>query len=156
MGIAFNLPFKQIKRGVESYKGTKRRFEIICERKKHMIVHDYAHHPDEIRATIKLCRQLRHGKLIVIFQPHTFSRTQALYDDFLKCFEGADEVWLLPIYPAREKPIKGISSYRLAQDLKKSKKRNAGCSSCPYSCGCLKYNELNNKNKIKNDKPKKT
>ena len=122
VGIAFNLPFKQIKRGVESYKGTKRRFEIICERKKHMIVHDYAHHPDEIRATIKLCRQLRHGKLIVIFQPHTFSRTLALYDDFLKCFEGADEVWLLPIYPAREKPIKGISSYRLAQDLKKSKK----------------------------------
>ena len=58
-------------------------------------------------------------KLITIFQPHTFSRTRDLYDEFLTCFNESDEVWLLPVYPAREKPIKGVSSYRLYLDLKK-------------------------------------
>ena len=117
--LAMRVPFRQIKKGIKEYKGTERRFEVLVNKKRRFIVHDYAHHPDEIKATLKLCKDLGYKKIIAIFQPHTFSRTQALYQDFLKCFDDADETWLLPIYPAREKSIKGVTSYKLSKDLKK-------------------------------------
>lgn len=110
---------EEIKRGIESFKGIKRRFEFINEINNKLIIHDYAHHPDELKASITAGRELGKKKLITIFQPHTFSRTRDLYDEFLTCFNESDEVWLLPVYPAREKPIKGVSSYRLYLDLKK-------------------------------------
>lgn len=112
------ISLKDIKNGIENFKGIKRRFEYINEIDDKLIIHDYAHHPDEIIATIKCGRKLKKDKLIVIFQPHTFSRTRDLYNEFIESLKLADEVWLLPIYPAREKPIKGISSYKLYSDLK--------------------------------------
>ena len=118
VGEILGLNFEQIKKGVESFQGIERRFEIIRQNKFITIIHDYAHHPDEIRSTLKLCRTLATDKLVAIFQPHTYSRTRDLYQQFLQSFEDADEVWLLPIYPAREKPIKDISSYKLQKDLK--------------------------------------
>lgn len=114
------IKFTDIKKGIETFKGIKRRFERISEINNNLIIHDYAHHPDEIKATIKTCRELGYDNLVVIFQPHTFSRTQALYKEFLNCFTDASEVWLLPVYPARERPIKGVSSYKLYQDIKKT------------------------------------
>lgn len=109
------VPYKDIKRGLETFQGVGRRMELVRENSP-TIIHDYAHHPSEIRATIEATKSLA-SKRIVIFQPHTFSRTRDLYNEFLTCFEGATEVWLLPIYPAREKPIKGISSKKLASQL---------------------------------------
>ena len=117
VGFCQNIDFEYIKNGIESFDGIKRRFEFISNNNGNLIIHDYAHHPDEILATLKTCRQLGCGKLILIFQPHTYSRTRDLYDDFLDCFLEADETWLLPIYPAREKPIKNISSKRIYKDL---------------------------------------
>lgn len=141
--IAMGIKFKQIKKGVENYKGTARRFEVLSKRKGKLIIHDYAHHPDEIKATLNLCRDLGYKKLIAIFQPHTFSRTQDLYQEFLKCFSKADETWLLPIYPAREKPINGITSFKLSKDLKK-----VGCKTKYFNNfnDCYE-NILNNKEK---------
>lgn len=117
---ALGVPFNKIQKGVHSFKGIARRFEILQKNKKRMIVHDYAHHPDEIKAILNLCRFLKYKKVVAIFQPHTYSRTRDLYPQFLSCFNAADEVWLLPIYPAREKPIKGVSSFALAKDLSKN------------------------------------
>ncbi len=120
VGYVLNLPFKTIKKGIEKFKGIERRFDVIYQSKNKIIMHDYAHHPDEIIATLKLCKNLHYKKLITIFQPHTYSRTNDLYSQFLKCFKSSDEIWLLPIYPAREKRLKGVSSYRMTKDLKKS------------------------------------
>ena len=117
VGVFFDIDFKFIKSGLENFNGIKRRFELVNNKNEKLIIHDYAHHPDEIKATLKTCKELGKGKLIVIFQPHTFSRTKTLYSEFLKCFDCADEIWLLPIYPAREKPIKGITSFNLSKDL---------------------------------------
>lgn len=123
VGLALDIPFKKIKRGIEKFKGVERRFEIVFKSKDRIIIHDYAHHPDEIKATLRLCRELNYKKTIAIFQPHTYSRTRDLMNDFVKCFDNADEVWMLPIYPAREKSIKGVSSYNLAKQLEKNGKK---------------------------------
>ena len=120
VGFVHEIDFESIKNGIETFKGIKRRFEFINKIGDNLIIHDYAHHPDEIKATINACLEVGYEKLIVIFQPHTFTRTKSLYNEFLSCFKDADEVWLLPIYPAREKPIKGVSSFKLCQDLKKN------------------------------------
>lgn len=117
VAVALSIPFDKLKCGIKSFKGIARRFEIISKEKNTLIVHDYAHHPDEIKATLSLCRSLGYKKLVAIFQPHTFSRTRDLYNQFLNCFDQADEVCFLPIYPAREKPIKGITSYKLSKDI---------------------------------------
>jgi UDP-N-acetylmuramate--alanine ligase len=119
VAIFFDIDFKFIKSGLENFKGIKRRFEYIGKIKNNLVIHDYAHHPDEIKATLKTCKELGYKKIVAIFQPHTFSRTKDLYDQFLKCFDEADEVWMLPIYPAREKPIKGVTSFNLSKDLRK-------------------------------------
>lgn len=116
--LFFNIDISLIKKGIENFKGIERRNEIIKEEDGHLIIHDYAHHPTEISASIHTYRKIAmQNKMIVIFQPHTFSRTRDLFDSFLECFKECDEVWLLPIYPAREKPIKGITSKRLSDKL---------------------------------------
>ena len=122
IGKLKGMSFADIKKGIESFKGIERRFEIIKQTKYCTIIHDYAHHPDEIDANISLCRSLGKKRLVVIFQPHTYTRTHDLYDEFLAVLSKADEVWLLPIYPAREKAIKGVSSFKMKQDLAKLNK----------------------------------
>ena len=120
VGIASKIDFKDIKNGIESFRGIKRRFELIKQNEHQLIIHDYAHHPDEIRAVLETCKQLGYQKLVAVFQPHTYSRIKMLHEDFVKCFSGADEVWLVPIYPAREKKMKGVSSFMLCKDLRKN------------------------------------
>lgn len=113
--LLLDVEIKIIKEALEEYKGVERRMQQVCHCP--MIIHDYAHHPTEIESTIAACSGMAKN-MIVIFQPHTYSRTRDLYEEFLSCFEGADEVWLLPIYPAREKPIENITSQKLAADLR--------------------------------------
>lgn len=140
--ICLGLSAKEIKKGLEDFKGIERRFQTINDDKSIMI-HDYAHHPKEIESTIKTCKEIYNKKKIVtIFQPHTYSRTRDLYNDFLSCFNLSDEVWLLPIYPAREKPIKNITSFALSEDLKKIGENVKYFSSFD---DCKKHIEKNNK-----------
>lgn len=117
VGMKFNLPFKQMKRSIENFKGLKRREEFVCKCNGGKVYHDYAHHPDEIVATISSFKRLPHKRLYVVFQPHTYSRTQAFMEEFAKSFVLADKVFLLPIYPAREKEISGVSSQVLASKI---------------------------------------
>lgn len=81
------------------------------------VYHDYAHHPDEINAIISTFNRLPHKKLYVVFQPHTYSRTQFFMAEFAESFDLADKVYLLPIYPAREQEISGVSSQVLASKI---------------------------------------
>ncbi len=102
---------EKIKQGLESFEGVERRFDLRIENEHTVYIDDYAHHPEEIEATVKAARELYPDKKITgVFQPHLFSRTKDHAVDFARSLEGLDEIILLDIYPAREKPVKGITS----------------------------------------------
>ena len=114
---------EKIKAAIESYRGVKRRFEYIVKNEKVVFIDDYAHHPEELRALITGARSLfRQKKCTVIFQPHLYSRTRDLADGFAEVLDLADEVILLPIYPARELPIEGVSSEMITGKMKNENK----------------------------------
>ena len=102
---------KEIRQGLASYKGVRRRFEYVLKRDDLVIIDDYAHHPDELNALIEGVRDLfpnRH--LTIVFQPHLYSRTSDFAAGFGKALSGADDIIMLPIYPARELPVSGVTS----------------------------------------------
>ncbi len=104
-----------------SYHGTHRRFDVIGTTEKGVqIVDDYAHHPTEIHATLSAAEKLPHGKLWCLFQPHTYTRTLALFDQFRDAFQEADILILADIYAAREKDIYNISSEKLCEAIRKA------------------------------------
>ncbi|MEY3351194.1 MAG: hypothetical protein RIQ50_1305 [Bacteroidota bacterium] len=115
MGIPDNL----IKQAIASFKGVKRRFEYIVQNQQGTYIDDYAHHPEELRVLIQGARTMFGGEAItLVFQPHLYSRTRDLADDFAEVLDGADRVILLPIYPARELPIEGVSSSTIADRMR--------------------------------------
>ena len=120
VGLELDLPFEAIKKGIETFEGVGRRFELKGEASGVTVVDDYAHHPTEITATIRAARENFNKRVIVLFQPHRFSRTQALADQFGLCFEGADAVFMTDIYAAGEEPIPGVSSDLIAEKIKRS------------------------------------
>jgi UDP-N-acetylmuramate--alanine ligase len=102
---------EKIREAIGVFKGVKRRFEYIIKHPAFIFIDDYAHHPEELRALISGAKNLFAGmKCTLIFQPHLFSRTKDFADGFAETLDLADEVILLPIYPARELPIEGVSS----------------------------------------------
>jgi len=119
LGLELEIPFHKIQAGLSSYEGVGRRFEILGETEGIMVVDDYAHHPTEIVATLKAARACwPERRLVVLFEPHRYTRTQALMDDFTTAFGEADELWLTEIYPASETPIVGVSGKRLARNMR--------------------------------------
>lgn len=111
-----------IKKALNSFTGVKRRFEILLDTEHCKFVDDYAHHPEEISACIKTARELWPGKKITgIFQPHLYSRTRDLADQFAASLSKLDKIMLLDIYPAREKPIPGIDANWLLKKIKTQK-----------------------------------
>ncbi len=104
-----------IRKGLEAFRGVKRRFEYRGTCGNMQVFDDYAHHPDEIRATLKAARKLGYPHVTVVFQPHTYTRTRAYWPDFVESLSLADEVILADIYPAREEPLPGIESPLLAK-----------------------------------------
>jgi len=114
----------KIKAAIESFKGVKRRFEYVIKNKRIVFIDDYAHHPEELRALIHGAKTLfRQKKCTIIFQPHLYSRTRDLADGFAEVLDLADEVILVPIYPAREVPIEGVSSKLIFRKMKNENKK---------------------------------
>ena len=110
---------KELCKCLSTFKGVKRRFQLILNSKKHIIINDYAHHPNEINAVWSALKDLYpNNKKCVIFQPHLYSRTKDFMNEFAKALSKFDRVVLLPIYPARELPIKGIKSSVLLRKIK--------------------------------------
>lgn len=113
-----------IKKALASYRGVKRRFEILVKRDDCVYIDDYAHHPTELRATILSAREMYPDKKITgVFQPHLFSRTQDFADQFAESLALLDEVILMPIYPARELPISGVDSQMLLDKITDTPKK---------------------------------
>ena len=112
-----------IKAGLEAFIGVKRRFEKVKTLSSGaVVIDDYAHHPDEITVTLNSAKKVAKGKVICIFQPHTYSRTKALFSDFVKALSIADKVLMAPIYAARETDTLGVSSDDVAREIE-----NAEC-----------------------------
>jgi UDP-N-acetylmuramate--alanine ligase len=113
-----------IKNGLQSYSGVKRRFDVQLSLPKLIYIDDYAHHPKEINSLLSAVKSFYPQKFVVgVFQPHLFSRTRDFMDYFAESLSGFDQIFLLPIYPAREAPIEGIDSSVLIQKIKNNNKR---------------------------------
>lgn len=120
VGLEIGIPFNKIAKGLARFKGTGRRLDILAEKNGITIIDDYAHHPTEIRATLTGLRDgWKNGRIIAVFQPHLFTRTKDFAAGFADSLALADEVLLTGIYPAREKPIKGVSSHLILDAMKK-------------------------------------
>lgn len=117
LSLQLGIDFNTIKRGLSAFKGAHRRFEHKGTYNGATIVDDYAHHPTEVKSTLLAAREYEPGRLIVIFQPHTYSRTEALFSDFVEALSQADLILLSEIYPAREKNIHNTSSKSIASAL---------------------------------------
>ena len=117
VGTALDIPPDQIRLGLDSFRGVDRRFQLKGTVAGVTVIDDYGHHPTEIRATLAAARQCGFGRVHVIFQPHRFTRTRDLMDEFATAFANADTVCLLDIYPASEKPIDGITGEALVRRI---------------------------------------
>ena len=113
------VPFTKIKEGLKSFHGTDRRFEYKGEVNGVTVIDDYAHHPTEINATLTAAKEYPHKEIWCIFQPHTYTRTKALFPEFVDALTHADHVILADIYAARETDTLGMSSEMIAEELKK-------------------------------------
>lgn len=114
LGLELDIPFKHIQEGMAAFNGVYRRFEYKGEAGGITLYDDYAHHPTEILATLEAFKDSVDKRIVALFQPHLYSRTRDLYEQFGKAFFSCDCLIVAPIYPAREKPIPGIDSKLIA------------------------------------------
>ncbi|HUU39566.1 MAG TPA: UDP-N-acetylmuramate--L-alanine ligase [Desulfatiglandales bacterium] len=119
VGLELDVDFELIQEGLKNLGGLKRRFEIKGEKNDVLVMDDYGHHPTEIIATIKAAKECwPDRRLVVVFQPHRYTRTRDLYDKFVICFDQADHLVITDIYGAGEDPIEGIDSGALCQGIR--------------------------------------
>jgi UDP-N-acetylmuramate--alanine ligase len=122
VGLKLDIPFSLTTKAINKFSGVGRRIEIKGEKNGVLVIDDYGHHPTEVVATTKAIKSFwPKRRLIVLFQPHRYTRTQNLFEEFGKSFTDADVIKILDIYPAGEKPIKGVSSNLILKSLKKNK-----------------------------------
>jgi UDP-N-acetylmuramate--alanine ligase len=118
VALHLDVPADLIREGLEKFTGVGRRFEIKGAVQGVTLIDDYGHHPTEIRATLEAARGCGYDRLLVLFQPHRYSRTKALWNDFCQAFNQADLLVLTDIYPASELPIPGVTSEGLAEAIR--------------------------------------
>ncbi|HEY2109687.1 MAG TPA: UDP-N-acetylmuramate--L-alanine ligase [Candidatus Acidoferrales bacterium] len=124
VALSLNVPADLIRAGLEKFSGVGRRFEVKGVYAGVTLIDDYGHHPAEIRATLEAARGCGYKRLLVLFQPHRYTRTQFLWDDFCRAFNDADVLVLTEIYAASEHPIEGITGERLAEAISAAGHKN--------------------------------
>jgi len=124
VGLSLNVPADLIRAGLAKFSGVGRRFELKGTFAGVTLIDDYGHHPAEIRATLEAARGCDYKRLLVLFQPHRYSRTQHLWDDFCRSFNQADILVMTEIYAAGEPPIEGITGERLAEAISAAGHKN--------------------------------
>lgn len=126
VALEMDIPFEKVAEAFVNFKNANRRFQFKGEEKGVTVVDDYGHHPTEILATLSAAKNSAGGKrTVVVFQPHRFSRTQELMDEFALSFNNADVLYVLDIYAASEQPIEGITAEVLTENIKKYGHKNA-------------------------------
>jgi UDP-N-acetylmuramate--alanine ligase len=121
IGLSFEIPFAKIASALAGFRHVRRRFDerYYSPATGIRVVDDYGHHPTEVRAVLQTARDSRPRRVVTIFQPHRYTRTQLCWAEFLSCFEETDVLLMLPIYSAGEEPIEGVSSEILLQEIRK-------------------------------------
>lgn len=117
VGWELDLPFEKSLSALSSFKGVARRFDLKAKIDDILVIDDYGHHPSEIKATLSSAKQAFKRRLLVVFQPHRFTRTHLLFNEFTSAFYNADLLFIMDIYPASEPPIPGVDSAALAQAI---------------------------------------
>ncbi len=125
VGIGLDIDVEQIRSALENFRGVDRRFQMRGVAAGVTVIDDYGHHPTEVRATLAAARQCGFRKIHVLFQPHRYSRTQLLMEEFATAFHDADTLSILDIYAASEPPIEGITGEALAGQVREVGKREA-------------------------------
>jgi UDP-N-acetylmuramate--alanine ligase len=124
VALYLNVPADLIREGLANFSGVGRRFDIKGVVNEITVIDDYGHHPAEIRATLEAARGCKFNRLLVLFQPHRYTRTQHLWDEFCRAFNQADILILTDIYPASEAPIPGIASEALSSAIRDAGHKN--------------------------------
>lgn len=125
LGRELDMDFETIKEGIEQYEGVFRRFQLKADKEGIIVIDDYAHHPTEVQATLQAAREgWPKRRIIAVFQPHLYSRTQQLYQDFGLSFFDAEVLILTDVYPSREEPIEGVDGHLIAQAAEQYGHRN--------------------------------
>ncbi len=119
VAIELGISFDKLEIAFNTFNGIQRRFQVKGTERDIRVIDDYGHHPTEIKATLKTARNYWDGRIVVLFQPHRYSRTKDLFDDFLTSFYDADVVAVMDIYSAQEEEIPGVSGKLLAEGIKK-------------------------------------
>jgi UDP-N-acetylmuramate--alanine ligase len=114
----FEAPFEKTKEALDSFPGVQRRFTLRGKAAGISVIDDYGHHPTEIRAVLQAAKQIAPRRTAVLFQPHRYTRTKALFDDFLTAFLDADLLYIMDIYPASEQPIEGVTGQALYDGIR--------------------------------------
>jgi len=127
LGLELGIDLGKIKKAVSTFKGARRRLEIKLDTDGLLVIDDYAHHPTEIRATLAALKNLNRKRTVAVFQPHRYTRTKLLLDEFGKCFSDVDTLIITDIYPAGEKPIENITAYSIVDCV-----RNNGGTQVSY------------------------
>src|SRR5712692_6759660 len=117
MALEIGVDFADVAAALRTFPGAHRRMEFLGVFQGAAVYDDYAHHPTKVRATIEAARELRHRRLVVVFQPHRYSRLNALMHDFARAFEGADRVFVLDVYSAGEENVSGVQAADLAHQI---------------------------------------
>jgi UDP-N-acetylmuramate--alanine ligase len=118
LACQLKLPVDKIIKAISKFEGVGRRIQTIFEKDGFKVIDDYGHHPTEVLTVLSTIRQLNlEKKLVVFFEPHRYSRTKSCWQEFQKCFDSADKLYLLPIYAASETPIEGITSESMAHEI---------------------------------------
>ena len=125
LATELGVPFAKIAEALESFRGARRRFEIKYRSDRYMIVDDYGHHPSEIKATLATAKNTGRKRVLCMFQPHRYSRTQKLKDEFGRAFHHAHRTIIADVYPASELPIPGVSGQTIVDAMKKEGYENA-------------------------------
>jgi hypothetical protein len=117
VAVELGVPFEKITASLRHFQHARRRFEIKYASERFLLVDDYAHHPTEIRATLATAKSAGRNRVLAMFQPHRYSRTQALRKEFGSAFDDADRVYVTDVYPASEAPIPGISGKTIVDEI---------------------------------------
>jgi UDP-N-acetylmuramate--alanine ligase len=125
VGVGLDVGVEAIRTGLDQFRGVDRRFQLRGRAAGVSVIDDYGHHPTEIKATLAAARQCGFRKIHVVFQPHRYTRTRDLIEEFTTAFGDADSLFVLDIYAASEKPIEGISGEVLARTIREQGGRNA-------------------------------
>ena len=125
VGMELGMSFERIRDGLAEFRGIDRRLQVKGEGRGVLVIDDYGHHPQEICVTLRAVKEAFSKRIIVIFQPHRYTRTHLLFDEFVKVLSEVDMLFILDIYPAGETPIEGVTAEKLVKALKENGHENA-------------------------------